>query len=72
MRKLMLLVFGVAIGFVAAHFVNQSPSGRRFFERVNQGTEELTSAFSSGYHAAEREQLDDELDRAMSDLGTRN
>ena len=72
MRKLMLLAVGAAIGFVAAHFVNQSPGGRRFFERVNQGAEELGHAFSTGYHAAERDQLDDELDRAIDELGTRN
>ena len=72
MRRLSWLVVGVALGFVAAHFVNQSPSGRRFFDRVNQGAEELSSAFSSGYHSAERDHLDDELERALSDLGTRN
>lgn len=68
MRKLMLLVFGVAVGFVAAHFVNQSPKGRRFFERVNRGTQELTSAFANGYRAAEREQLDDDFERALDGL----
>lgn len=64
MRKIVLLVFGVAIGFVAAHFVNQNPSGRQFFERVNRGTEELSSAFASGYHAAEQHHFE----RALNDL----
>ena len=56
MRNFMTLVFGVAIGFVAAHIVNQTPGGHRFFERVNRGTDELTKAFTDGYRAAEREQ----------------
>ena len=72
MRKLMLLVFGVAVGFVAAHFVNQSPGGRRFFERVNRGTEELTSAFTSGYYAAEREQHDEDLERTLDGLDAKH
>lgn len=72
MRKLTLFVFGVASGFVAAHFVNQSPGGRRFFERVNRGMAELTSAFSSGYEAAEREQFDDDLERTLQQLGDKD
>ncbi len=67
-RKLVLFVFGVATGFVAAHFVNQSPSGRRFFERVNRGIAELSNAFSSGYEAAEREQFDEDLERTLKGL----
>lgn len=69
MRKLPLLVFGVAVGFVAAHFVNQNPSGRRFLERVNRGTEEVAKAFANGYRAAERDQLDEEFDRTLDSLG---
>lgn len=68
MRKLMLFVFGVATGFVAAHYVNQKPGGRRFFERVNRGVEELSNAFSSGYEAAEREQFDEDLERTLKGL----
>ncbi|MGO3146545.1 MAG: hypothetical protein ACTIJ6_02580, partial [Leucobacter sp.] len=68
MRKFMLLVFGVAIGFVAAHFVNQNPSGRQFFERVNRGTEELSNAFAHGYRAAEQAQFD----RSLNDIDSKN
>lgn len=69
MRKLSLFVFGVATGFVAAHFVNQSPGGRRFFERVNRGMTEFQNAFSNGYESAEREQCDEDLERSLDDLG---
>ncbi|MBP6683806.1 MAG: hypothetical protein KA158_00160 [Leucobacter sp.] len=68
MRKLTLFIFGVATGFVAAHFVNQSPGGHRFFERVNRGIDELANAFSSGYEAAEREQFDEDLERTLKSL----
>lgn len=68
MRKLSLIVFGIVVGFVAAHFVNQNPSGRRFFERVNRGTEEVAKAFASGYRAAEREQLDEEFESTLDSL----
>lgn len=68
MRKLTLFVFGVTTGFVAAHFVNQSTGGHRFFERLNQGTAELANAFSHGYEAAEREQFDEDLERTLEEL----
>lgn len=68
MRKFMLLVFGVAIGFVAAHFVNQNPKGHRFLERVNRGTDELANAFAHGYRAAERERFDHDFERAIDEL----
>ncbi|KUF07054.1 hypothetical protein [Leucobacter sp. G161] len=68
MRKLTLFIFGVATGFVAAHFVNQSPGGHRFFERVNRGIAELANAFSNGYEAAEREQFDEDLERTLKSL----
>ncbi|MGO2139371.1 hypothetical protein FB468_0676 [Leucobacter komagatae] len=72
MRKLFVFVFGVATGFVAAHFVNQSPGGRRFFERVNRGITELSTAFSSGYEAAEREQFDEDLERTLKGLDSKD
>lgn len=53
MRKLTLLIFGVALGFVAAHFINQNPEGRRFFERLNRGAQQISDAVVSGYREAE-------------------
>lgn len=70
MRKLPLLLTGVVLGFVAAHFVNQTPEGRRFFGRVNRGVEEFRNAFESGYHEADPddERLGDDVERALRDL----
>ncbi len=53
MSKFGHLITGVAIGFVAAHFVNQTPGGRRFFEQLNQGVREFGDAVAAGYHGAE-------------------
>ena len=53
MRKLMWLLSGAVIGFIAAHFVNQTTEGRRFFDRVNRGLDEFGRAFAAGYHDTE-------------------
>lgn len=55
MHRLGWLITGVALGFVAAHFVNQNPEGRRFFDRVNRQLDELGRAFVAGYHDADSE-----------------
>ncbi|WP_416446925.1 YtxH domain-containing protein [Leucobacter sp. HNU] len=70
MRRLSWLIVGVAAGFVAAHFVNQTPEGRRFFERVNRGAREFSDALANGYREGEAE-LDetlDEVERRLSRL----
>ena len=59
MGKLFWLVTGVVLGFVGAHFVNQTAEGRRFFARVNRGVDELGRAFASGYRDAD---TDDETE----------
>jgi len=63
MRKLLWLMTGVVLGFIGAHFVNQTPEGRRFFARVNRGLDELGSAFVAGYRMAEAE-----ADEALDDV----
>ncbi|MBK0421202.1 hypothetical protein JD292_03780 [Leucobacter sp. CSA2] len=67
MRKLMWLFWGVVIGFVAAHFVNQNPEGRRFFDRVNRAVQEFRRAFATGYHEGEAasEEVADDLEAAL-------
>lgn len=70
MRKLLWLFNGVVLGFIAAHFVNQTPEGRRFFDRVGRGVEEFGRAFSNGYHDAEQE--DAEFEATLRDLGSKN
>ncbi|PRI12225.1 hypothetical protein [Leucobacter massiliensis] len=74
MRKLSWLLSGVVLGFVAAHFVNGTPGGRRFFERVNRGVEEFNRAFSTGYHEAEAavDELADDVESALSKLRDKN
>ncbi|WP_449282571.1 hypothetical protein [Leucobacter sp.] len=74
MRRLLWLLSGVAVGFVAAHFVNQTPEGRRFFARVNRGVEEFNRAFSTGYREAEGETEDliDDVEEALRKLRDRN
>lgn len=73
MRKLFWLLVGVGLGFVAAHFVNQTPEGRRFFERLNQGAREFSDAVASGYHEVETAASDllEEVDESLSDLDAR-
>jgi hypothetical protein len=64
MSKLRWLVTGVVLGFVAAHFVNRTTEGRRFFERLNRGVNEFSRAFDRGYHDV------DTHDPASDDLGS--
>ncbi|WP_053353167.1 MULTISPECIES: hypothetical protein [Leucobacter] len=73
MGKLFWLVTGVALGFVGAHFVNQTPEGRRFFARVNRGVDEFGRAFTAGYEAEADEELSEadaaELGDALRERG---
>lgn len=73
MGKLFWLVTGVALGFVGAHFVNQTPEGRRFFARVNRGVNEFSRAFTAGYEAEADEEFSEadaaELGDALRERG---
>ncbi len=55
MKKLLLLVVGVGIGFVAAHQLNKTPEGRAFFEDVDSKAREFGGAVVDGYKARETE-----------------
>ncbi len=74
MRRLSWLIAGVALGFVAAHFVNQTPEGRRFFDRVNRGAREFGGAVAEGYRVAEEEFSDalDDVERRLAQLEAKN
>lgn len=74
MRRLSWLIVGVALGFVAAHFVNQTPEGRRFFDRVNRGAREFGDAIAGGYREAEGEFSEtlDEVERRLARLEAKN
>jgi len=74
MRRLSWLIVGVALGFVAAHFVNQTPEGRRFFDRVNRGAREFGDAIADGYREAEEEfsEMLDDVERRLAELEAKN
>ncbi len=55
MKRLLWLVVGVGVGFVAAHQLNKTPEGRRFFEDVDTKAREFGSAVVDGYKAREAE-----------------
>lgn len=55
MRTALLIVTGVAIGFVAAHLVNSTESGRAFFGRVNERVDAFGEAVRDGYRARTEE-----------------
>ncbi|WP_336659531.1 hypothetical protein [Leucobacter sp. USHLN153] len=69
MGKLFWLLTGVVLGFVGAHFVNQSPEGRRFFERLNRGVDEFGRAFAAGYEAEVDDDPEDEAAEDAEALG---
>ncbi|GAA3745718.1 hypothetical protein GCM10022239_21660 [Leifsonia bigeumensis] len=55
MSRLLWLIVGVGVGFVAAHQLNKTPEGRRFFEDVDSKAREFGSAVVDGYKAREAE-----------------
>ncbi|MES2170065.1 MAG: hypothetical protein V4479_05000 [Actinomycetota bacterium] len=55
MKSLVLLIVGVGIGFVAAHQINKTPEGKRFFADVDSRAKEFSSAVVEGYKAREAE-----------------
>jgi len=70
MRRMQWLLGGVVLGFVAAHFVNRNPEGRRFFDRVNRGLDEFGRAFAAGYREEESGAPDslDDVEVALRNL----
>jgi hypothetical protein len=64
MKKILWLVFGVAIGFVVAHQVNQTPQGRSFFSDLDKRTKGFTGSIVDGYRERESE-----LRAVLSDTG---
>ena len=55
MKSLVLLIVGVGIGFLAAHQINKTPEGKRFFADVDSRAKEFSSAVVEGYKAREAE-----------------
>ncbi len=55
MKGALLLIAGVAIGFVVAHEVSKTDAGRRFFDDVDSKTREFGDAVVQGYRSREAE-----------------
>ncbi len=55
MKNAILLLVGVAAGFVVAHQVSKTPEGKKFFEDVDSKAREFGSAVVDGYKAREAE-----------------
>ncbi|MDP3208391.1 MAG: hypothetical protein Q8M65_04510 [Rhodoglobus sp.] len=55
MRSIVLLVVGVAAGFLVAHQVAKTPEGKKFFDDVDSKAREFGSAVVDGYKAREAE-----------------
>ncbi len=55
MKNLLLIAFGVVIGFAVAHQVNRTPQGRAFFAEVDGRAREFGSAVLDGYREREAE-----------------
>jgi hypothetical protein len=55
MKGLLLLIVGVAIGFVVAHQVSKTEQGKKFFDDVDAKARDFSSAVVDGYKAREAE-----------------
>ncbi len=64
MKNILWLIVGVGLGFVAAHQINKSPEGKRFFEDVDSRAHEFSNAVVDGYKEREAE-----LRAAVADTG---
>lgn len=58
MKGLLLLIVGVAAGFLVAHQVAKTPQGKQFFDDVDAKAKEFGSAVVDGYKAREAELRD--------------
>lgn len=58
MKSMFWLGIGVAIGFVVAHTVNDTASGKQFFTGIDQKAKDFGAAVSDGYRKREAELRD--------------
>lgn len=70
MKKLLWMLFGVGVGFVAAHQFSKTETGQRFFDDVDEKAREFGSAVVDGYKAREAELRDlvSEAEDVIADL----
>ena len=55
MKSFLWLIVGVALGFVVAHKVNETPKGREFFSTLDKKARDFGEAVSDGYRQREAE-----------------
>jgi hypothetical protein len=55
MKKILLVLVGVGLGFLAAHRVSKTPQGQQFFADVDSKAREFSAAVVDGYKAREAE-----------------
>jgi hypothetical protein len=55
MKNLLWLIVGIGVGFIAAHQINKTPEGKKFFEDVDNRAKEFSNAVVDGYKAREAE-----------------
>ena len=55
MKSAFWLVFGTGLGFVLAHLVNSTSSGRSAFEAMDARTRGFTDALLDGYRSRDAE-----------------
>ena len=54
-RTIALFKLGVIAGFIAAHLINRTESGRAFFADVDAKVRDFTEGVTSGYREREAE-----------------
>ena len=54
-KSILWFAVGVAVGFVAAHQLNQSKQGREFFSSIDAKARAFGNAIAEGYHERDAE-----------------
>jgi hypothetical protein len=55
MKSFLWLIVGVALGFVVAHKMNETPQGKQFFSSLDKKARDFGGAVSDGYRQREAE-----------------
>ncbi len=73
MKKILFLIVGIGVGFIAAHQVARTPQGKQFFDEVDHKAHEFGNAVVEGYKAREVElrAAVAEAEEAIADLTKR-
>ncbi|RFA12714.1 hypothetical protein B7R21_10285 [Subtercola boreus] len=64
MKKVLWFAAGITVGVVAAHQLNQTAQGKRFFAELDAKIKDFSEALADGYHERENE-----LRSAIGDAG---